>query len=76
MDPAVLGQLMQGAPIGGLRSTARPDEPVTAGIPTGPGPGPSMSARKMSPLARTMQELYNATGDRTFLDLARKAGLR
>lgn len=77
MDPAVLGQLMQGAPVGALRGTARPGEPVTAGLPTGPGPGPAPTAPGyVTPLARTLVELYQATGDPTFMRLARKAGAR
>ena len=42
-------------------------------MPLGPGPGPTRGP--VSPLGKTLQELYTSTGNRVFLDLMRKAGL-
>lgn len=57
------------------RSTDRPDEPVTAGLATGPGPGPTMlQMRQANPTAETLRRLSAVTGDRYFAELARRAG--
>lgn len=43
MDAAQAALGLRPPPAGGLlRGTDRPDEPVTAGLPTGPGPGPEV----------------------------------
>lgn len=68
---ASLGQ----APVGGLLASSFPDEPVTAGLPTGPGPGPEAVRPGRSPLARTLENLYRASGDPVFYNMAKKAGL-
>lgn len=68
-------QQMQGQ-MGTLRRpTNRPDEPVTAGLPTGPGGGPEMlQMRQMNPTAETLRRLSAVTGDSYFAELARRAG--
>lgn len=56
--------------------TARPLEPVTAGLASGPGPGPeALGMGRVSPLATTFENLSRDTGDPYFAELARKAGL-
>lgn len=55
--------------------TARPDEPVTAGLPIGAGPGPEiLQARTSTPAGDLLRRLSSATGDPSFAELARKAG--
>ena len=55
-SPGTLGNL--------LDPTARPDEPITAGLPFGPGPGPSVWSPP-DPEARAidrLRQLYRQTG--------------
>lgn len=48
--------------------SARPSEPVTAGLPTGPGPGPQALAQPYgSPIADVLRRVARATGD-TYLE--------
>lgn len=57
--------------------TARPDEPVTAGAPFGPGDGPSGSAGGTNSLADTLERLlpYDTTGDiAALLDISLRRG--
>lgn len=75
-NPDVLANFMQSAPMGALRGTSSPDEPVTAGLPNSPGAGPSALTGRRSPLAKTLHGLAQATGDSTFAELARKAGMQ
>jgi hypothetical protein len=74
----------QMAAAGALRSqtglltqpTARPAEPVTAGLQLGPGPGPeALQARSGSPAGDGFRRLSQITGDPYFAQLARRAGL-
>lgn len=54
----------------------RPDEPVTAGMPFGPGPGPEALApmfAKRNGTADTLDLLAQYTGDAVMSDLARRA---
>lgn len=53
---------MPGAAGNYLRETERPDEPVTAGIPLGPGPGPRPSAplRPGEDVLPRLQAYYSA----------------
>ena len=69
-------QQLQGT-TGALRQpTMRPNEPITAGLLTGPGPGPeALQMRTGSPTGDTMRMLSQMTNDPLFADLARKAGL-
>lgn len=42
------------------RPTDRPAEPLTAGMPIGPGPGPSMAQPAVDPIAETLRAAYAA----------------
>lgn len=70
---ALLGQ----APIGLLSGTQRPDQPVTAGLDSGPGGGSELlgGMRATSPMARTLRLLSERTGDPIFRNMADRAGL-
>lgn len=52
--------------------TMRPSEPVTAGLPSGPGPGPEILGigGPPSPLAQTLQAAAQATGSGLLSNLA------
>lgn len=73
------------APQGGASSptplfapTARPDEPVTAGAPVGPGPGPQASRAQQQRLADIYARMLanDPTGDTAYLmALAQRLGL-
>ena len=70
-DLMAIAQQLRGG--GGLLQapTARPSEPVTAGLRIGPGGGPEMLSRPYgSPLTDMMMQLSRATGDPYFADLA------
>lgn len=55
--------------------TSRPGEPVTAGLPVGPGAGPeAMNMRRGSPVAATIAELARLTGDGWLAELAQRSG--
>lgn len=75
--PVDVGALLSAAPLGLLSTgTQRPDEPVTAGLSTGPGPGPGMLSTTVStPLGRTLRMLAERTGDRVFQELLDRARL-
>ena len=55
--------------------TARPNEPVTAGLRSGAGAGPEALGIPvaMSPIGHTLRQLSNALGDPFFAELANKA---
>lgn len=56
--------------------TTKPDEPLTAGLLTGPGPGPEvLGTRFGNPTAATLYKLSQITGDPLFANLARRAGI-
>ncbi len=62
---------------GGLltQPSARPNEPVTAGLPIGPGAGPEALPRfGGSPGGRFLRELAAATGNDYFAQLADRTG--
>lgn len=75
--PPDLAALLANAPVGMLAGTVRPDEPVTAGLSQGPGPGPEvlMSGGAQTPLSRMLRELSRRSGDPEFAALADRAGL-
>ena len=55
--------------------TERPNEPITAGLTRGPGPGPeAMAMTQGSPVGDMLRRLSASTGDPMFADLARQAG--
>lgn len=54
-----------------LDQTSRPNEPVTAGLLSGPGPGPEvLQMRTGSPGRRVLEDLTRWTGDPYFARLA------
>lgn len=53
----------------------RPNEPITAGMASGPGPGPEV-LRNGDRVARTFRMLAEVTGDATFSQLYEQALLR
>jgi len=56
--------------------TRRPQEPVTAGLRVGAGPGPEVLAfRQGNPTGNTLRQLAAATGDSYLRELAERAGL-
>jgi hypothetical protein len=69
-------QQMQGQ-VGLLaQETTRPTEPITAGLSRGPGPGPSaLGVQQGSPAGDILRRLSATTGDPSFAELARKAGV-
>lgn len=74
--PPDAGAALAAAPLGLLSGgSQRPNQPVTAGLSSGPGGGPEMlgSLRARTPLSRTLENLYQRTGDETFGRLMRKA---
>lgn len=57
------------------RPSDRPDEPITAGLAVGPGPGPEMlGSTRRNPTAETFQRLSQLTGDSYLAELAQRAG--
>jgi hypothetical protein len=60
--------------VGLFNESSRPGEPVTAGLPVGPGPGPeAMQMRRGSPVANTIAELARLTGDSFLAELAARS---
>ena len=54
--------------------TQRPNEPITAGLSRGPGPGPEiLAAPSGSPSGDILRRLSQSTGDPQWAELARKA---
>lgn len=79
--PSVLEAAMAGpTPDVTLRSaTLRPDEPVTAGLDVGPGPGRASNPLLKAPAPRratTLALIAEATGDPTVAALAAQAFMR
>lgn len=76
-DPAAIQQFLAQHKPSLLAQTGRPDEPVTAGLPGGPGAGPEALSMPigMTPLARTLQRLSRDTGNPMFSRLAERARL-
>lgn len=60
-----------------LSGTQIPDEPITAGLPSGPGPGPEALSLGVNttPIARTLRRLSATTGNPKWARLADKANL-
>jgi hypothetical protein len=57
------------------RQTERPAEPVTAGAPLGPGPGPDVTAGPAVNLAGILGRAAQTTGSSVLAALAQRAGL-
>lgn len=74
-------QRAQSAPSPGMGSlfapSTRPDEPITAGLSTGPGPGPEAlgPALSVSTQGKFLRELTERTGNPYFARLADRSGL-
>lgn len=58
------------APTGMFTPTQRPNEPVTAGAPFGPGAGPMQSRRKAPSISDSLQMLGDVSGDRSLMAAA------
>jgi hypothetical protein len=55
------------------RPTNRPDEPVTAGVPTGPGPNVITSAPSQGSISAILDRAAQASGSDTLRELAQRA---
>lgn len=57
-------ELLAQAPRGILRQPTQ-GRPITAGLPSGPGPGPEVASRYLakSPMRRTLEQLYQRTNN-------------
>lgn len=53
-----------------------PGEPITAGMPFGPGPGPEAIHQRPAGLAEFYENLADLTGDAFYMSLARRARMR
>jgi len=59
-----------------MQPTSRPNEPVTTGLPVGPGAGPEVLAMpRGNPMGERMRRLAAATGDSYMRELAERAGV-
>lgn len=59
------------------QGTQLPDQHIMSGLPGGPGPGPEALAMspERTPLARTLRQLSQDTGNPLFARLAQRVGL-
>lgn len=75
---ALAAQMQPGVPLNS--PTQRPGEPVTAGLPFGPGAGPEaisgMFPQRRNATADTLENLAMWTGDARMQQLAQQARLR
>lgn len=70
----VAGSVPQGGLLGA--GTQRPHEPVTAGLPSGPGPGPeAVGMPSQSQTGAFYRRLTMLTGNSYFAELAMRANL-
>ena len=53
-----------------LGATNRPDEPVTAGLPFGPGDGPMQVAAPVAPISHSFQNMGNALASPSLIELS------
>jgi hypothetical protein len=76
-DPGALQEFLGGHNPRLLSGSSRPDEPVTAGLMQGPGPGPAMTgiASMPTPVRRTLMNLAEQTGNPRWREIAQRAGL-
>lgn len=75
VDPMMVQEYLASNNPGMLGGTMRPDEPVTAGMSTGPGPGQSAIAGPKSPASRWLMRMAEDTGNPKWRRLAEQAGL-
>lgn len=74
-DPMQVQQYLQTSKPNLLAGSRNPDQPVTAGLSSGPGPGPEVLARNTTPMRRYLERLSADTGNPKWKMLAQKAGL-
>jgi len=75
VDPMQVQQFLAQTKPNLLGGSRLPDEPVTAGLPSGPGPGPEVLQRTTAPMRRYLERLSAETGNPKWKQLAQKAGL-
>lgn len=75
VDPAAIQGYLQSHNPNMLGGTALPDQPVTAGMSSGPGPGVSAIAGPRTPPSRWLQRMAEDTGNPKWRRLAEQAGL-
>ncbi len=76
-DPQLLQQFLAANNPNLLSGSQIPDEPVTTGLPTGPGGGPETLSlgRNTTPIARTLRQLSASTGNPKWARIADRAHL-
>lgn len=73
---AEIARTLQGGVGALVRPSGRPGEPVTAGLSSGPGPGPEvLGLRTGNPTGMTMRNIARLSGDSYLADLADRAGM-
>ena len=75
VDPAAIQGYLQSNNPNMLGGTALPDQPVTAGLSSGPGAGPSAVAGPRTPPSRWLSRMAEETGNPKWRRLAEQAGL-
>ena len=75
VDPASIQQFLGAQNPNLLAQSANPDQPVTAGLSTGPGPGQAAIAGPKTPPSRWLQRMAEDTGNPKWQRLAEQAGL-
>jgi hypothetical protein len=75
VDPAMVQNYLGSHNPGMLGTTAHPDQPLTAGMSTGPGPGQSAIAGPRTPASRWLMRMAEDTGNPKWRRLAEQAGL-
>ena len=74
-DPAMIQQFLAVQNPNLLAGSAMPDQPVTAGLSTGPGPGRAAIAGPKTPASRWLMRMAEDTGNPKWRRLAEQAGL-
>lgn len=73
MSRAVMAATSMAPPGPALNApTARPSEPITAGLSTGPGPGPAPMP-KAKTVADTLADMAGPSGDASLMEMAESA---
>lgn len=76
-DPAAVQQFLRDTGPSLFAGTQRPDQPITAGLPSGPGPGPEALRNRQTttPTGRFLRQLARDGGSQRWLELAERARL-
>lgn len=74
-DPSMVQEYLATQNPNMLGGTQIPDQPVTAGLSTGPGPGRSAIAGPKTPMSRWLMRMAEDTGNPKWRRLAEQAGL-